>query len=83
MLTMQKKGSFSVTKSYLQQTFDFFGELDSLRVCERATLVVNVSNVKDFTHEFYDWLRLVKRSGGHWWQNEEPVEPQRVQEVFI
>lgn len=46
-------------------TFDFFGEFDPVRVCERARLLVYVVDVQHFTHELDDWLGLVEGSGRH------------------
>ena len=44
-------------------TFDFFGELDPVRVGERAGLLVYVVDVQHFTHELDDRLGLVEGSG--------------------
>ena len=38
------------------QTFDFFGELDTLRVGQGFTLLRNVSDIQDFAHEVNDRL---------------------------
>lgn len=46
-------------------TFNFFGELDPVRVCEWAGLLVDVVNVQHFTHELDDWLGLVESCGRH------------------
>lgn len=44
-------------------TFNFFGELDPVRVCEWAGLLVDVVNVQHFTHELDNWLGLVESCG--------------------
>ena len=45
------------TVSYFDlQTFDFFGELDTLRVGQGFTLLRNVSDIQDFAHEVNDRL---------------------------
>lgn len=46
-------------------TFDFFGEFDPVRVCERTRLLIYVVNVQHFTHELNDRLGLVKGSCRH------------------
>lgn len=50
----------------LWRTFDLFGELDPVGVCERAWLLVNVVNVQNLTHELNDWLGFVESCGWHW-----------------
>ena len=45
------------TVSYFDlQTFDFFGELDTLRVGQGFTLLRNVSDIQNFAHEVNDRL---------------------------
>ena len=52
------------TVSYFDlQTFDFFGELDTLRVGQGFTLLRNVSDIQDFAHEVND--RLSWKNGGN------------------
>ena len=46
-------------------TFDFLGELDTLRVGEWSTLVLNVANVEHLTYELDHRLRLVERRRRH------------------
>lgn len=46
-----------------RHTFDLFGELDPVRISERARLLVNIVNVQDLAHELNDRLGLVERSG--------------------
>lgn len=45
------------------QTFDFFGEFDSVGVCEWPRLLVNIVNVQNFTHELNYWLCFVESCG--------------------
>ena len=45
------------------QSFDLLRELDSLRIRQGFSLLVDVTNVQDFAHEFDDRLCLVKGSG--------------------
>lgn len=56
-------------------TFNFFGEFNSVRVCEWSRLLINVVDVQHFTHELNDRLCLVKGSGGHY--NERKTENQK------
>lgn len=53
----------SIKSLYKRLTFDFFGELDSVGIGERAGLLVNVVDVQDLTHELDDWLCFVKGRG--------------------
>ena len=46
-------------------TFDFFGELDPVGVCERSGLLVYVVDVQDLTHELDHWLGFVEGRGRH------------------
>lgn len=52
------------------ETFDFFGKFHSLRIRERLSLFINISNIQYFAHEFYNWLRFVEGSGRDWNVNE-------------
>ena len=52
-------------QTHFTLTFNFFGEFDPVRVCERARLLVYVVDVQHFTHELDDWLSLVEGGGGH------------------
>lgn len=45
---------------------DFFCEFDSLRVRQWFSLVINIPNIQDFAHEFYDWLCFVEGSCRYW-----------------
>ena len=46
----------SAMSDFNLQTFDFFGELDTLRVGQGFTLLRNVSDIQDFAHEVNDRL---------------------------
>ena len=52
-------------------TFDLFGELDTVGVCEGAGLLVDVVDVQDLAHELDDRLGLVEGRGGHWQRTQE------------
>lgn len=47
-------------------TFDFFGELDPVGVCERSGLLVYVVDVQDLTHELDHRLGLVESRGRYY-----------------
>lgn len=47
------------------RTFDFLGELDALRVCQRLLLLLDAFKVQHLAHELDDRLSLVERSGRH------------------
>ena len=47
------------------QTLDLLGELHPLRVGQRLSLLVDVSDVQNLAHELDDWLSLVEGSGRH------------------
>lgn len=42
-------------------TFDFFGKLYPLGICQRFLLFFNTFKIQDFTHKLDDWLCLIKR----------------------
>ena len=42
------------------EAFDLLGKLNPLGVCEGLPLIIDVADVKDFTHEVNYWLSLVK-----------------------
>lgn len=47
------------------QAFDLLGELDTLRVSQWLSLVIDVANVQYFAHELNYWLRFVEGSCRH------------------
>lgn len=47
------------------QPFYFLSEFDSLRVSKWFSLLVYVSNIQNFAHEFYNRLRFVESSSGN------------------
>lgn len=42
------------------QPLDFFGKLHSLRISQRFSLFVDVSDVQNFAHEFNHWLGFIE-----------------------
>lgn len=42
-------------------TFDFFGKLDPLGICQRFLLFFNTFKIQNFTHKLDYWLCLIKR----------------------
>lgn len=48
------------------QAFNFFCKLNSLRICQWLSLIIDVPNIKNFTHELYNWLSFIKCSCRDW-----------------
>lgn len=42
-------------------TFDFFGKLYPLGICQRFLLFFNTFKIQNFTNKFNYWLCLIKR----------------------
>lgn len=42
-------------------TFDFFGKLDPLGICQRFLLFFNTFKIQNFTNKLDYWLCLIKR----------------------
>lgn len=49
-------------------TFDFFGKLDPLGICQRFLLFFNTFKIQNFTNKLDYWLCFIKRRCRDWWR---------------
>ena len=58
-------------------TFDFFGKLDPLGICQRFLLFFNTFKIQNFTHKLDYWLCLIKRCCRDYRREKKRQKPRR------
>lgn len=57
-----RRGGVRASHARQQPTFDFFGKLYPLGICQRFLLFFNTFKIQNFTNKLNYWLCLIKCS---------------------